>query len=84
MEMLKDCPVGQLETLLRQLREEYQGYQARGLSLDMSRGKPNTQQLDLCQGMLDTVSSSLGAVSESGIDCRNYGLLDGLRGVRLG
>ncbi len=82
MEMLKDCPVGQLETLLRQLREEYQGYQARGLSLDMSRGKPNTQQLDLCQGMLDTVSSSLGAVSESGIDCRNYGLLDGLPEVR--
>ncbi len=82
MEMLKDCPVGQLETLLRQLRVEYQGYQARGLSLDMSRGKPNTQQLDLCQGMLDTVSSSLGAVSESGIDCRNYGLLDGLPEVR--
>ena len=82
MEMLKDCPVGQLETLLRQLREEYQGYQARGLSLDMSRGKPNTQQLDLCQGMLDTVSSSLGAVSESGIDSRNYGLLDGLPEVR--
>ncbi|MCI9194174.1 MAG: aminotransferase class I/II-fold pyridoxal phosphate-dependent enzyme [Angelakisella sp.] len=82
MEMLKDCPVGQLETLLQQLREEYQGYQARGLSLDMSRGKPNTQQLDLCQGMLDTVSSSLGAVSESGIDCRNYGLLDGLPEVR--
>ena len=82
MEMLKDCPVGQLETLLRQLREEYQGYQARGLSLDMSRGKPNTQQLDLCQGMLDTVSSSLGAVSESGVDCRNYGLLDGLPEVR--
>ncbi len=82
MEMLKDCPVGQLETLLRQLREEYQEYQARGLSLDMSRGKPNTQQLDLCQGMLDTVSSSLGAVSESGIDCRNYGLLDGLPEVR--
>ena len=48
----------------------------------MSRGKPNTQQLDLCQGMLDTVSSSLGAVSESGIDCRNYGLLDGLPEVR--
>ena len=82
MEILKDCPVGQLETLLQQLREEYQGYQARGLSLDMSRGKPNTQQLDLCQGMLDTVSSSLGAVSESGIDCRNYGLLDGLPEVR--
>ena len=82
MEMLKDRPVPQLEALLRQLREEYQGYQAKNLNLDMSRGKPNAEQLDLCQGMLDTVNSRTGAVSESGIDCRNYGLLEGLPEVR--
>ena len=78
MEALKNYTVRQLEELLRELMEEYRGYQARGLALDMSRGKPNTDQLDLCQGMLDTVSSSLGAVSGSGVDCRNYGLLEGL------
>ena len=82
MEALKNYTVRQLEELLRELMEEYRGYQARGLALDMSRGKPNTQQLDLCQGMLDTVSSSLGAVSGSGVDCRNYGLLEGLPEVR--
>ncbi|MCI8815590.1 MAG: aminotransferase class I/II-fold pyridoxal phosphate-dependent enzyme [Angelakisella sp.] len=82
MEALKNYTVRQLEELLRELMEEYRGYQARGLALDMSRGKPNTDQLDLCQGMLDTVSSSLGAVSGSGVDCRNYGLLEGLPEVR--
>lgn len=82
MEMLKDRSVPQLESLLRQLGEEYRGYQAKHLSLDMSRGKPNTDQLDLCQGMLDTVNSGTGAVSDSGIDCRNYGQLDGLPEVR--
>ena len=82
MEALKNYTVRQLEELLRELMEEYRGYQARGLALDMSRGKPNTDQLDLCQGMLDTVSSSLGAVSGSGVDCRNYGLLEGLTEVR--
>ena len=82
MEALKNYTVRQLEELLRELMEEYRGYQARGLALDMSRGKPNTDQLDLCQGMLDTISSSLGAVSGSGVDCRNYGLLEGLPEVR--
>lgn len=82
MEALKNYTVRQLEELLQKLMEEYRGYQARGLALDMSRGKPNTDQLDLCQGMLDTVSSSLGAVSGSGVDCRNYGLLEGLPEVR--
>lgn len=82
MEQLKDLSVQQLEDLLAELRREYQGYQQQHLDLDMSRGKPNAEQLDLCQGMLDTVNSRTGAVSESGIDCRNYGLLEGLPEVR--
>ena len=76
MGVLKEMTVPQLEGMLGELKKEYEGWQARELHLDMSRGKPNTDQLDLCQGMLDTISSRLGAVSDSGVDCRNYGLLE--------
>ncbi|MCI8654044.1 MAG: aminotransferase class I/II-fold pyridoxal phosphate-dependent enzyme [Angelakisella sp.] len=82
MGVLKEMTVPQLEGMLGELKKEYEGWQARELHLDMSRGKPNTDQLDLCQGMLDTISSRLGAVSDSGVDCRNYGLLEGIPEVR--
>ena len=82
MGALREKTIPQLEAMLRELQTEYKGWQEKGLRLDMSRGKPNTDQLDLCQGMLDTISSSLGAVSESGVDCRNYGLLEGIPEVR--
>ena len=82
MGALGELTVPQLEALLKKLRGEYREYQRKGLRLDMSRGKPNTEQLNLCQGMLDTISSRLGAVSDSGVDCRNYGLLEGIPEVR--
>ena len=81
-EMLAHLPVARLEALNRELRDEYESYRAMNLDLDMSRGKPSARQLDLCQEMLDTVTSASGTVSESGIDCRNYGYLDGLPEVR--
>ncbi|MEG1389058.1 MAG: aminotransferase class I/II-fold pyridoxal phosphate-dependent enzyme [Angelakisella sp.] len=71
-----------LEKLLVTLLEEYNGYVAKGLKLDMSRGKPNGQQLDLSMGMLDTISSERGVISDSGVDCRNYGTLEGIPEVR--
>lgn len=68
------------EELLK-LREEeqakYDKMKAKGLKLDMSRGKPNSEQLDLSMGMLDTVNSTSSLVGEQGIDCRNYGIMDG-------
>lgn len=78
----REYSVPQLKALLEELQREYQGYREKGLKLDMSRGKPDSEQLDLCQGMLDTVSGKTGAVSDSGIDCRNYGFLEGLPEVR--
>ena len=50
---------------------------SRGLSLDMSRGKPGTDQLDLSSDMLNCITAN-DYRSENGIDCRNYGGLDGL------
>lgn len=73
---------GELESLLAELMQEYTDYQGKKLSLDMSRGKPNPQQLDLAMGMLDTISSATGVTSDSGVDCRNYGVLEGIPEVR--
>ena len=56
----------------------YRDYRAQGLQLDMSRGKPCTEQLDLTLDMLDCVNARDGYRAENGLDVRNYGLLDGL------
>ncbi len=61
------------------LKAEYKKFQARGLKLDMSRGKPCQEQLDLSMGMMDILSSSDDLTCDDGTDCRNYGVLDGIQ-----
>lgn len=56
---------------------KYNDFKAQGLSLDMSRGKPSADQLDLSTPIMNLCSIS-DMKSESGIDCRNYGGLDGI------
>ncbi len=65
--------------LLEQYRAEYKACLAQNLSLDLSRGKPGAAQLDLLQGMLDCIDSSYDCRTEDGFDCRNYGVLDGIK-----
>lgn len=62
----------------RQLETEYRKYQMRGLKLDMSRGKPSAEQLDLSMGIMDALHSGVDLACEDGTDCRNYGVLDGI------
>lgn len=50
----------------------------RNLTLDLTRGKPNQAQLDLSSEMLSIISDRGDCFSASGLDCRNYGILDGL------
>lgn len=50
----------------------------KGLSLDLSRGKPSKLQLELSMDMLDTLNHTSDLLSENGQDCRNYGGLDGI------
>ncbi|MBQ5841118.1 MAG: aminotransferase [Clostridia bacterium] len=52
--------------------------QAKGLKLDMSRGKPGADQLDLSMEVLNSVTAIEGCVAENGFDARNYGIVDGL------
>ncbi len=68
----------ELETLLSQLDAEYRTYKAKELSLNMARGKPSVDQLDLSMGMMDILSSESDLTCEDGTDCRNYGVLDGI------
>ncbi len=63
--------------LQKSCQETYAKFQAAGLKLDMSRGKPSPKQLDLTNGILDCLSES-DYLAENGLDCRNYGCLDGL------
>ena len=61
---------------LKALREAFEEYKAKGLSLDMSRGKPAPDQLDLSLGMTTILTKE--DFQNAKIDVRNYGLLDGL------
>jgi len=65
------------------LRQQYMSFKAQGLQLDMSRGKPGVQQLDLSLEMLECVNPRDGYTAESGFDARNYGVLDGLPEVKI-
>ena len=67
---------------LQRLQTEYQKFQDMNLQLDMSRGKPGSMQLDLSEGLLTTVISNDDCKSLAGLDCRNYGSLEGIPEMR--
>ncbi|MCL1798796.1 MAG: aminotransferase [Eggerthellaceae bacterium] len=71
-------PRAELEEAKRALEEEFAQYKAKGLALNMARGKPAAAQLDLSMPMLDILGSSADLASADGDDCRNYGVLDGI------
>ena len=60
------------------LLKKYDEYKAMELSLDLSRGKPNSDQLDISLPMLSEARPREKCFSENGVDCRNYGVLDGI------
>ena len=68
----------ELQSELTRLKEESAQFKAKGLSLNMARGKPSAEQLDLSLPLLSCISSAQDCIAEDGTDCRNYGVLDGL------
>lgn len=68
----------ELVSLKNQLEKEYEDVKALGLSLDMSRGKPGADQLDLSVDMLNVMVNADDCKADNGFDCRNYGVLDGI------
>ena len=67
-----------LELELREVQAQLSEYKKMGLSLDLTRGKPGAEQLDLSNDMLTVLKNSEDCFSDNGTDCRNYGILDGI------
>jgi DNA-binding transcriptional MocR family regulator len=81
MSLIADLPDTELEALRVKTRAEYDAFRARGLKLDMTRGKPAPDQLDLASGLL-AFPGNRDFLSEAGEDARNYGNLQGLAEAR--
>ena len=76
--LLKEMSKEQLLTLKDELSAKYEEVKKLGLSLDMSRGKPGADQLDLSIDMLSAMTTAEDCKGANGFDCRNYGVLDGI------
>lgn len=78
MKAYRELSKNELLDLKVKLQEKYEGEKAKGLKLDMSRGKPSVAQLDMGMDIFDVLDSRSDMTSMEGIDVRNYGVLDGL------
>lgn len=79
MPAYKDLSKEELLEEKASLEARFQEVKEKGLKLDMTRGKPSTAQLDLAMGMMDVLNSTSDLKCLEGVDCRNYGVLDGIR-----
>ena len=79
MTAYKDLSREELLEIKKKLEKEFDKVRAQGLHLDMSRGKPSKAQLDLSMGMMDVLTSDSDLVCIEGVDCRNYGVIDGIK-----
>ena len=73
-----NCGKEELEKEYAALAKEYEDVKGNGLKLNMARGKPGKEQLDLSLGLLDVLNSKSDFVGTDGMDCRNYGVLEGI------
>lgn len=69
----------ELQALKKELEAKYREYQAKDLKLNMARGKPCVEQLNLSMGMMDVLNADSDLTCDDGTDCRNYGVLDGIK-----
>lgn len=78
MQAYAEYEQAELIELKKELENEYAQHQAKNLALNMARGKPASDQLDISMPLLDILNSSSDYCALDGSDCRNYGVLDGL------
>ena len=71
----------ELEALSQEINARYEEFKGKNLALDLTRGKPSAQQLDLSNGLL-TLPGEGSTKDEDGTDIRNYGNLAGLKSIR--
>ena len=79
MKTYKEMSKEELLVLKSELEVQYKTFQDMNLALDMSRGKPSAEQLDIAMGMMDVLNSEAELKCADKTDCRNYGVLDGIK-----
>ncbi|MDE5931409.1 MAG: aminotransferase [Lachnospiraceae bacterium] len=72
----------ELVLLKEELEKKFEEAKSKGLKLDMSRGKQSTAQLDMTMSIMDVFDADSVLKTEDGVDCRNYGLMDGIPEVK--
>ena len=78
---LLDLDTAAREELTAKVREEYEALKGRNLNLDLTRGKPSAEQLDLSDDLLELPGKG-NYVDAAGADVRNYGNLQGIKDIR--
>ena len=78
MKAYKSLSKEELLTLQGELTKAYEDAKGKGLKHDMSRDKPSASQLNTGMGILDIIQSTSDLKTEDGLDCRNYGVMDGI------
>ena len=78
MASYKQMTKSELENEFKKVQCEYEELKSLNLSLDMSRGKPGFENMDMCDDMFISVNKESGFKDASGTDSRNYGGMDGI------
>ncbi len=73
-----NCSKQELEKEYSALVNRFEELKGKQLKLNMARGKPGKAQLDISNGLLETINSTSDFVGNDGMDCRNYGILEGI------
>jgi len=81
--MYSEMTPAELEELRQQLQAAYDEMKALNLKLNMARGKPGADQLDMEADFFNMLNPYVNFSSEKGIDCRNYGELTGIQEARV-
>ena len=82
MKLLKDYTAEELLAFEEAAQQRYDELAASGISINMARGKPAAEQLEIYDDMLNEHFAEIGFKSEDGTDCRNYGILYGIEECR--
>ncbi len=83
MKSYKEMSREELLVLKKELEKAYEDAKGKGLQLDMSRGKPAASQLDMTMPIMNILNSESNMKTEAGVDCRNYGILDGIPEAKI-
>ena len=78
MKSYKEMSKEELAALKTELEKAYEDAKGKDLKLDMSRGKPSAAQLDMTMPIMDVLNAESDLKTEAGVDCRNYGVMDGI------